>query len=140
MIDLKGKLGILLFTVVGIALIVFGIVDACIGSWQYKNYDRTTGVVTDVDKYVDGDMIARYTRTYTYQVNGEDYEVTESSSDNTLGIGAEKEIVYDPDDPSSAEIAQNTSENVILVIMGIIFLVMAAVTNKKMREKTNLNT
>lgn len=131
MIDLKGKLGILLFTVVGIALIVFGIVDACIGSWQYKNYDRTTGVVTDVDKYVDGDMIARYTRTYTYQVNGEDYEVTESSSDNTLGIGAEKEIVYDPDDPSSAEIAQNTSENVILVIMGIIFLVMAVVTNKK---------
>lgn len=104
MIDLKGKLGILLFTVVGIALIVFGIVDACIGNWKYKNYDRATGVVTDVDKYVDGDMIARYTRTYTYQVSGKDYEVTESSSDNTPGIGAEKEIVYDPADPSSAEI------------------------------------
>lgn len=135
MIDLKGKLGILLFTVVGIALIVFGIADACIGNWKYKNYDRATGVVTDVDKYVDGDMIARYTRTYTYQVNGEDYEVTESSSDNTPEIGAEKEIVYDPADPSSAEIAQNTSENVILVIMGIIFLVMAVVTNKKMKRQ-----
>lgn len=135
MIDLKGKLGILLFTVVGIALIVFGIADACIGNWKYKNYDRATGVVTDVDKYVDGDMIARYTRTYTYQVNGEDYEVTESSSDNTPEIGAEKEIVYDPADPSSAEIAQNTSENVILVIMGIIFLVMAVATNKKMKRQ-----
>lgn len=135
MIDLKGKLGILLFTVVGIALIVFGIADACIGNWKYKNYDRATGVVTDVDKYVDGDMIARYTRTYTYQVNGEDYEVTESSSDNTPEIGAEKEIVYDPADPSSAEIAQNISENVILVIMGIIFLVMAVVTNKKMKRQ-----
>lgn len=135
MIDLKGKLGILLFTVVGIALIVFGIADACIGNWKYKNYDWATGVVTDVDKYVDGDMIARYTRTYTYQVNGEDYEVTESSSDNTPEIGAEKEIVYDPADPSSAEIAQNISENVILVIMGIIFLVMAVVTNKKMKRQ-----
>ena len=135
MIDLKGKLGILLFTVVGIALIVFGIADACIGNWKYKNYDRATGVVTDVDKYVDGEMNARYTRTYTYQVNGEDYEVTESSSDNTPEIGAEKEIVYDPADPSSAEIAQNTSENVILVIMGIIFLVMAVVTNKKMKRQ-----
>lgn len=132
---MKGKLGILLFTVVGIALIVFGIADACIGNWKYKNYDRATGVVTDVDKYVDGDMIARYTRTYTYQVNGEDYEVTESSSDNTPEIGAEKEIVYDPADPSSAEIAQNISENVILVIMGIIFLVMAVVTNKKMKRQ-----
>lgn len=119
----------------GIALIVFGIADACIGNWKYKNYDRATGVVTDVDKYVDGDMIARYTRTYTYQVNGEEHEITESSSDNTPGIGAEKEIVYDPADPSSAEIAQNTSENVILVIMGIIFLVMAVATNKKRREK-----
>lgn len=135
MIDLKGKLGILLFTVVGVVLIVFGIVDACIGNWKYKNYDRATGVVTDVDKYVDGDMIARYTRTYTYQVNGEEYEITESLSDNTPGIGAEKEIVYDPADPSSAEIVQNMSENVILVIMGIIFLVMAAVTNKKMKRQ-----
>ena len=137
---MKGKLGILLFTVVGVVLIVFGIVDACIGNWKYKNYDRATGVVTDVDKYVDGDMIARYTRTYTYQVNGKDYEVTESSSDNTPELGAEKEIVYDPADPSSAEIAQNTSENVILCIMGIIFLVMAVATNKKMKRKAILNT
>ena len=132
---MKGKLGILLFTVVGVVLIVFGIVDACIGNWKYKNYDRATGVVTDVDKYVDRDMIARYTRTYTYQVNGEEYEITESSSDNTPGIGAEKEIVYDPADPSSAEIVQNMSENVILVIMGIIFLAMAVVTNKKRKKK-----
>ena len=75
-----------MFTVVGIALIVFGIADACIGNWKYKNYDRATGVVTDVDKYVDGDMIARYTRTYTYQVNGEEYEVTESSLDIHPGL------------------------------------------------------
>ena len=65
---------------------------------------------------------------------------TESSSDNTPGIGAEKEIVYDLADPSSAEIAQNTSENVILVIMGIIFLVMAVATNKKTKRKAILNT
>lgn len=48
--------------------------------------------------------------------------------------------MYDLADPSSAEIAQNTSENVILVIMGIIFLVMAVATNKKTKRKAILNT
>ncbi len=132
---MKGKWGILLFTIVGIALIVFGIADACINVWRNKNYDRTTGVITDVDKYVDGDMIARYTRTYTYQVGGVDYEITESSSDNKPELGAEKDVVYDPADPSSAEIVQSASENVILVIMGVIFLTVAVVMRNALPKR-----
>lgn len=131
---MKGKWGIILFTIVGIALMVFGIADACMGVWRNKNYDRTTGVITDVDKYVDGDMIARYTRTYTYQVDGVDYEITESSSDNKPELGAEKDIVYDPADPASAEIVQSRTDDVILVIMGIIFLVVAVVMRKRFVE------
>ena len=135
---MKGKWGILLFAVVGIALVVFGIAAACVGAWKNKNYDRATGVITDVDKYVDGDMIARYTRTYTYQVDGVDYEITESSSDNKPKLGAEKDIVYDPADPESAEIVQNTSENVILVIMGIISLAIAVNIKKRTDKKAVL--
>lgn len=131
---MKGKWGIILFTIVGIALMVFGIADACIGVWRNKNYDRTTGVITDVDKYVDGDMIARYIRTYTYQVDGVDYEITESSSDNNPELGAEKDVVYDPADPSSAEIVQNTSDNVIIVIMGVMFLAVSVVMRKRFVE------
>lgn len=137
---MKGKWGIILFTIVGIALMVFGIAAACVDGWKNKNYDRTTGVITDVDKYVDGDMIARYTRTYTYQVDGVDYEITESSSDNKPELGAEKDVVYDPADPSSAEIVQNTSDNVILVIMGVIFLAGSVVMRKKATKKADLNT
>lgn len=132
---MKGKWGILLFAIVGIALVVFGIAAACIDGWKNKNYERTTGVITDVDKYVDGDMIARYTRTYTYQVDGVDYEVTESSSDNKPELGAEKDIVYDPADPASAEIVQSTSDDVILIIMGIIWLVVAAVIKKRVNKE-----
>lgn len=131
---MKGKWGILLFTVVGIALMVFGIADACVGVWKNKNYERTTGVITDVDKYVDGDMIARYTRTYTYQVDGVDYEITESSSDNKPELGAEKDVVYDPAAPSSAEIVQSTSDDVILVIMGVIFLAVSIVMRKALSK------
>ena len=132
---MKGKCGIWLFTIVGIALMVFGIAYACIDAWRNKNYDRTTGIITDVDKYVDGDMIARYTRTYTYQVDGVDYEITESSSDNKPELGAEKDIVYDPADPASAEIVQSTSDDVILIIMGIIWLVVAAVIKKRVNKE-----
>lgn len=132
---MKGKWGIILFTIVGIALMVFGIADACIGVWRNKNYDRTTGVITDVDKYVDGDMIARYTRTYTYQVDGVDYEITESSSDNNPELGAEKDVVYDPADPSSAEIVQNTSDNVIIVIMGVMFLAVSVVMRNTLLKR-----
>lgn len=132
---MKGKWGIILFTIVGIALMVFGIADACIGVWRNKNYDRTTGVITDVDKYVDGDMIARYTRTYTYQVDGVDYEITESSSDNKPELGAEKDVVYDPADPSSAEIVQNTSDNVIIVIMGVMFLAVSVVMRNTLLKR-----
>ena len=114
---------------------VFGIADACIGVWRNKNYDRTTGVITDVDKYVDGDMIARYTRTYTYQVDGVDYEITESSSDNKPELGAEKDVVYDPADPSSAEIVQNTSDNVIIVIMGVMFLAVSVVMRNTLLKR-----
>ncbi len=132
---MKEKWGIILFTIVGIALMVFGIADACIGVWRNKNYDRTTGVITDVDKYVDGDMIARYTRTYTYQVDGVDYEITESSSDNKPELGAEKDVVYDPADPSSAEIVQNTSDNVIIVIMGVMFLAVSVVMRNTLLKR-----
>lgn len=132
---MKGKWGILLFTIVGIALMVFGIADACIGVWRNKNYDRTTGVITDVDKYVDGDMIARYIRTYTYQVDGVDYEITESSSDNKPELGAEKDVVYDPADPSSAEIVQNTSDNMIIVIMGVMFLAVSVVMRNTLLKR-----
>ena len=132
---MKGKWGIILFTIVGIALMVFGIADACIGVWRNKNYDRTTGVITDVDKYVDGDMIARYTRMYTYQVDGVDYEITESSSDNKPELGAEKDIVYDPADPSSAEIVQSRTDDVILVIMGVMFLAVSVVMRNTLLKR-----
>lgn len=109
-----------MFTVIGIGLLLFSVSD--IKNYKQKNetYTETTAEVIDHD--YDSDDLAAIVVEYT--VDGQTYKKQSNSySNNPTPLGGEVKVKYNPDNPSDAIFA-NDSTNIIPLIIGGMFVIV----------------
>ncbi len=118
----KNKIGAVLCTIIGIALIIFGIVEII----KIKDYSEVFG------KLVENVHSTEYRYiNYNFYVNDIQYTVTYTNG--AIGIFNEEEkILYNPINPSENLLAKDNSRYSIIIV-GIIFLGTAFFIRHKMK-------
>ena len=117
-----------LFFLVGVFLLISGIAGALSQKRETADYQTVTGYFVDYQLYSSGtDFGSRhgsptYALTYRYTVGGQDYTVTTDYGDSNIPQpGSQREIRYDPADPSRAVIAGMNSHS-LLIFVGALFV------------------
>lgn len=111
----------LVFLIVGIVLIIYGI-SSNINS-NNKNFVETTATIIDYD--YDHEGLAAIIVEYT--VDNQKYQdMSDYRSSNPKSIGSSIEIKYNPDYPNEV-IWSNGFTNVLIIIMGIVFTIFGAI-------------
>ena len=126
----------LLFLVIGVGLIVFYIVSG----GGYRDYtERTTGTVTSVIQTnfaTDSDENDEFEGTVTYKVSGKEYKIDNFKLDKNYDEGADIKLAYAPDAPENAALASNVENSWVMIPVGIISIIIAAVLIiKRLRGK-----
>ena len=113
--------GLKFFLPFGIFLIVFGIIQL---NFKADNFLQTTGKITQVDEIVIADARGgndtAYDVSFTYTVNGKDYEGIFGNMSGTFKEGDSITVYYDPDDPGKV------TNSKIGGILAPIFIVVGA--------------
>lgn len=127
----KGTIFTILFRIMGIAVLIFGIRLIGAGIYNYidehnqKNWILTTASVIDISSEYSSSRHNRhidYEITYQYEVNGNKYSDKLYNRSKAMLIGDEIKIKYDPETPEkSTDILKPSIQNLI------IFLVFGAV-------------
>lgn len=136
----------------GLFLIGLGIFETAEYKKTTENYESTTGYLLDYtlespdsyDPIKKKHTSATYILIYNYPVNGVEYKVsTEYSTSIIPEIGSEREIFYDPSDPSKAVVGGISKHNFLFFMGGmfagiplIIILLVYLVLSDKIKKPT----
>ncbi len=121
-----------LLILIGAGLVFLGIKNTIELNGKVKNYEKTTGYLSDYKLDSEGGYDRRHNRqsaptyflTYNYSVNGTEYTVTTDYSTSFLpAIGSTREIRYNPANPQTA-VAVGPNGNSTMILVGSLFAVV----------------
>ena len=129
----KGTIFTILFRIMGIVVLIFGIRMIGEGIYNYvdehnqKDWISTTAYVIDISSEYSGTRHNRhinYDITYQYEVDGNQYSNKLYNRSKAMGINDKIKIKYNPDEPeNSTDILAPSVKNLILfLVFGVIFI------------------
>lgn len=126
------------FIPIGVILIVMGILMRANAPKQ--QYGETTGVVKQVDAYTELDADQHeetlYDVTFTYTVDGKDYENTFSGLTKAPAVGEKIPVYYDPDAPEHVSNTKHTGVIALAMIgLGAAAIVLSVLSGVKAFRK-----
>lgn len=110
----------IVFAIVGAGLIIGGRF-IIISTAEFKETaEQTTATVVSVSKDIDSDGDISYRVYLTYNVNGEMYDGSYSTS-YYVSEGSTETIYYDRNNPASMKTTTSSSGGIIMAVSGILF-------------------
>lgn len=117
---------LVIFMVIGFAMVIGGIVMTVDRKHKDSYYGTATGKITDISHHKDSDGDDMYAAVYTYYVDDIEYTFTDDTSSSARpSIGKRVDIRYNPEHPEIAYVGGRVWMGVILLGMGILFVLAA---------------
>ncbi len=110
----------IVFSIVGVGLIVVGIYFAISIAKFKDNAIETTARVMSVSRHTDSDGDTSYTVYVTYNVSGKTYNNSYSTS-SYINEGDSVKVYYDKNDPRNMRTTTSSIASIIMTVCGIIF-------------------
>ena len=122
------------FVPVGIVLIVFGIIMLMFNT---DSYLETVGKVTEVVQTVNAENSKVYDTSFTFTVDGKEYNATFSELTKEYKVGDDIKVFYNPEDPTQTTNSKLGFLPPVLIGLGALALVAGVLMTVKAYKKSN---
>lgn len=114
-----------IFSLIGLAIIIFGINIIIANNEFMKTAELTEGIITDIESYRDSDGDRHYIVYVQYEVEGRSYEDSSRFYSSNMRKGDDIKVYYNPERPSDFKVTGETTFNTIFPIAfgGIFFII-----------------
>ena len=111
----------IVFVLVGIGIIVYGVFSANGTSEFKKNAVETTATVTKIRSEIDAENHVTYQIYVTYSVDGKNYNEYYTSSRKDANEGSQIKVYYDKNNPEKMRVTLSKSSEHFLIVLGFVF-------------------